>query len=145
MLQDLTLFTSAPLAASGSGLAGYAASDGQHIDYVGSDQNIYQLYWNNQAWLFQNVTSIAGAPAASSSSGLTALALSDGQHIFYVAGDEHLNQLYWNNQNWLDQDLSVMASFSVNDSGLVSLSVGSFTATTCFGPSTNTACTGQPV
>src|SRR5438105_2634500 len=38
-----------------------------------------------------------------------------------------------------------MASFSVNDSGLVSLSVGSFTATVCFGPSTNTACTGQPI
>src|SRR5205823_6093764 len=145
MVQDLTAFTGAPLAASGAGLAAYPFTDGQHIDYVGSNQNVYQLYWNNQAWLFQNLTSIAGGTAASSGAGLAEFAVSDGQHIFYIGSNQHLSQLYYNNQSWLNQDLSNLASFAVNDSGLVSLKVNTFTATACFGPSTNIACIGQPV
>ena len=59
----------AMLSASGSRIASYAVTDGEHVYYIGSEQHVHQLYYGG-SWIYQDLTAFTNAPlAASGSSG----------------------------------------------------------------------------
>jgi RHS repeat-associated protein len=153
--QDLT--TTAPYLPGAAGSAMTTISDtlpsmgtAEHLFYLGSDQHIYQMYFsgNTFIWAGEDMTALTGGILASAGSGLASLA--DGgsnEHVYYVSADQHVHHFWFRTSLWLwvDQDLTGIATPSTADAGIVSLTVGSFTATACYGNSTNPACTGQPV
>jgi len=82
-------------------------------------------------------------PAVAAGSPLNALATANGVIVYYLSSNSHviaLNTSQGFSDTW--QDLTALAA---PDSGTVSLSVGRFTATACFGLSSGSACNGQPV
>ena len=86
-----------------------AVTDGDHIYYIGSEQHVHQLYYNNQYWADQDLTSMSNGPLAASGSGLAGYSASDGQHIYYMAANQHVHHLIYAN-GWVDQDLTAFTS-----------------------------------
>jgi RHS repeat-associated protein len=145
--QDLTAAAGAPVAAAGSALASYQV--GQQLQWYFLDTNnhvdhiICVVGSTSCSW--QDLTTATGSPAAAAGSALTAFAdPSTLSYWAYVGSNQHVYEGYWTG-NFGYNDLNATAPKEVADSGTVSLNIGSFTATACFGPSTNPACTGQPV
>ena len=63
-LNDLTKTTQAPTPAPGAELACYAFEDQetQHVIYIGGDNHIHELYWDNKGWHHNDLTIAAHAP-----------------------------------------------------------------------------------
>jgi hypothetical protein len=101
----------APLAKPGSPLDGYATefSQQQHVNYIGVDNHIYELYYIN-VWKFSDLTQGAGAPATSPLSTLHgyATAFNQQQHVNYIGSDGHVHELVYDGA-WKHNDLSAMA------------------------------------
>jgi RHS repeat-associated protein len=151
---DLTNYSGASgVAASGSALTSFPMNDGsEHSMYLGSNHHVYQMMYdlNLAEYINEDLTTASGTSTlAATGSALTSFGLSAGNpgHIQYLDANGHINHLYWNGTSWQNQDLTAVANSSstVFDSGVVTLSVGGFTATACFGNSTNSVCNGQPV
>jgi hypothetical protein len=108
--QDLTAETGGAVAVSGSALTSFFDTWGEHVFYVGSDGDVYQLY-NGSGWLDQNLMSLTACGcAANLSSGLTSFADSTGDHLFYEGSAGHLRQMYWTDAaGWSAQDISEAA------------------------------------
>ena len=115
--QDLTAGTGNTLAASGSALAQFFDSfGGQHIVYLGRNQHVYQLYWNDDtgAWSNQDLTAATGNTLAAAGSALTAFLgrvfsnNSDSEDIIYLGTNGHVYQLWFNpsSASWTNQDLT---------------------------------------
>jgi RHS repeat-associated protein len=155
--QDLTAAAAgSPQASTGTGLESIVNSGGcPHIRYVATNQHVNDLFLGNisggcsSTWSIQDLSAMTGNTLASSTSPLTSVGVAgDGlQHVFYLTGVSHLDRLYWNTSGTLlNQDLTTTVTASgTDDSGTVSLDVGSSTATACFGKSSNSACAGQPI
>ncbi len=140
---DLTSVVSAP-AASGNAIAGFTDSGGaQHWTYFGSNLHAYNFWWNG-SYGYQDATAGAGAPAAASGSALAGFKdPNSGQHWTYFGSNQDVYNVWWSG-SYGYQDINTAADL-VYDSGIVSLTVGGFKATACYGSSGNAACTGQPV
>ena len=122
--QDITLsaalssgppFLLPPLPEVSSDLASFADNSGEHVFYVNSSSEIYQLYFNG-SWSAQDLSQQAGAPQAE----LSALAASSdrfGEHVFYVSpGSQHVEQLYLPyGGKWINQDITAAASAPGSD------------------------------
>ena len=66
-------------------MSSFAIGDGQHVYYIGSDQHVHQLYYNNSSWSDQDLTNFAGDASAASAIGISSFAISDGQqHVYYL-------------------------------------------------------------
>lgn len=115
--QDLTADTGNTLAAAGSALAEFLDSyGGQHVIYLGRNQHIYQLYWDdaNGVWSNQDLTAETGNTLAASGSASTAFLgrvfenNHDSQDIIYLGTNNHVYQLWFNPSaaSWTNQDLS---------------------------------------
>lgn len=149
--QDQTSFSGASVAvASGSALTTFAMSDAtEHAAYVGTNQHVYQIVYSPTAgtWTNQDLTSLAGTTTlAAAGSALTSFGPSDGNlaHIQYLDANAHLNHLYYTGSGiWQNEDVVVTVNSTVADSGTVSLTVGTFTVSACFGGSTSQGCSGQ--
>src|SRR6266481_1434272 len=118
--------------------------------YLGSDQHVYELYnWSSGntpgGWHRNDLNGITGGAAFSGNTLFTYKDASGLTNVFYESSDQHLRH-FWCCQSgtWVADDVSA-ATVTAYDSGTVSLNVGGFTATVCFGNSTNTACSGKPV
>lgn len=145
---DITANTGNTLPATGSQLSASVASDGTtHVFYLGSNQHIYQLLCCTSNWQNQDLTAIAGNTLALTGTALTSTGLAGGgniTHLYYQSGTLHLNHLSLGpSSSWTNEDLSLSESTLVPDSGIVSMTAAGFTASACFGPSTNPACSGQ--
>jgi microsomal dipeptidase-like Zn-dependent dipeptidase len=97
--------------APGSSLNSYvAASQGEHVIYVGTDRHIYKLSYSPATNQWQNVNMTAGfAVTAAASSGLTSFVKDDNsEHVFYVGTDGHVYQLLYSPAvgRWVNQDLT---------------------------------------
>jgi hypothetical protein len=115
--QDLTAGTGNTLAASGSALAQFFDSfGGQHVVYLGRNQHVYQLFWDDATgtWSNQDLTATTGNTLAASGSPLTAFLgrifskNRDSEDIIYLGTNGHVYQLWFNpsSGSWTNQDLT---------------------------------------
>ncbi len=127
---------------------------GPSIFYFGSNQHLDDILWNGSAWVNADVTSLANTTVvAASGSSLSShgTAGSYTYNLFFEGGNQHIYHTYYNPgaPGWFNEDPLVAASNFVVDSGTISLTIpnggSNFTATVCYGVSTNPICAGQPV
>jgi RHS repeat-associated protein len=124
------------------------------IFYFGSNQHLDDIYWNGSAWVNADVTSLANTTVvAASGSSLSShgTAGPNTYNLFFEGSNQHIYHTYYNPgaPGWFNEDPLVAASNFVVDSGTVSLTIpnggSKFTATVCYGVSTNPFCAGKPV
>jgi RHS repeat-associated protein len=128
---------------------------GPQAYYLGSNQHLDDINWNGSAWVNTDLTSLSGSSAVpAAGSALSSHGTSGGNtsNIFFEGTDQHIYHTYYKPSapaGWLNEDLLTIASNYVIDSGTVSLAIpngiSNFTATVCYGVSTNPFCAGKPV
>jgi RHS repeat-associated protein len=136
--QDITSSFGGVLAAGGTQFVSPSTGDFYYLDSSGHLRQITLLSSDTWAgWTNADITGISGAPAAG---GNFLAASSTSTTLLYVDSGQRLTSSSYNNTNqWWDLSLSPGIAY---DAGTVSLSVGGFTATACYGASTNQACNG---
>ena len=102
--------TISPLfAVAGSHLDGYATTfnNQQHVNFIGNDNHVYELFYDGNQWHHNNLTSLAGAPAADPASSLDGYetAFNSQQHVNFLGPDNHVHELYYSN-GWQHNDLT---------------------------------------
>jgi hypothetical protein len=117
---DPTSLAGGPVAASGSALTSYDDAGVMHVFYLGTNNNVYELYWvSGTTWHSDDPTSLGGAPVATSGSALTSF-FGDGSgvmHVFYLNG-QNIHELYWNGGSaWHTDDPTSVAGAPLNASG----------------------------
>ena len=126
---------------------------GPSIFYFGSNQHLDDIYWNGSAYVNADVTSLANTTVVAASGSFISSHGTAGPNtynLFFEGGNQHIYHTYYNPgaPGWFNEDPLVAASNFVVDSGTVSLTVpngsSNFTATVCYGVSTNPICAGQP-
>ena len=112
---DLTKLAGGILPAAGSALDGYWRSDGsQHVNFVGTDRHLHEMYTNPQIakWEDNDLTKLAGGILLAAGSALDGYWGSDGsQHVNFIGTDGHLHEMYTNPKiaKWEDNDLTAFA------------------------------------
>jgi len=149
---DFTAFSGATnVAAVQTGLTNQIAPQ---IFYFGSNQHLDDIYWNGSAWVNADVTSLANTTVVAASGSSLSSHGTAGPNIynlFFEGGNQHIYHTYYNPgaPGWFNEDPLASASNFVVDSGTVSLTIpnggSNFTATVCYGVSTNPICAGQAV
>jgi hypothetical protein len=94
---DLTGVTGAPPSVSNIP-AGYVfVTEGTlHVDYLGTDEHIHELWWSNSGWHHNDLTIAATAPLGISNATAYFFAAERTQHVFYISGaDHHVVELRW--------------------------------------------------
>lgn len=80
--------------------------------YLGDDQHIYQLGWNNGVWNYVDVTQAAGAPPTNGGA-MVATTVRDisEPRVYYISPNQHIHELSWSDQNnqWSYRDLKMDA------------------------------------
>src|SRR5215471_6156953 len=121
----------------------------ESIFFFDPNQHIHESYaHNDERWTDVDYVATFGLGLGGSGSKLISYATPAplDLHVHYVRSNQHLYDLYHNSTTgWSEQDVNTVAQLAVPDSGTVSLNVGGYTATACFGPSTNPICNGQNV
>jgi hypothetical protein len=89
----------APLAVSGSALTSFIDNGVMHVFYLGTNNNVYELYWANPTWHSDDPTSLSAAPVAASGSALTSFANTSGSgdtgmHVMDLGTNEHVDALH---------------------------------------------------
>ena len=98
--------------AAGGALTSFADSYGEHAYYIGADQHVHQLYFDNKTWVDQDLTAATKGPEAANGSALSSFDDSYGEHAYYIGADQHVHQLYFSG-TWVDQDLTAWVLASV--------------------------------
>jgi hypothetical protein len=106
-VNDLTAATGAPLAQNNRVAAGYVfPSQGtQHVNYIGVDNHIHELWWDTSGWHHNDLTTAAGAPDASGSP--FGFMFAGNQEVLFRGVDNHIHELSWNSAGWHDSDLTI--------------------------------------
>jgi len=113
---DMTAASGATVAArSGTPLAAWSDSQGIHEVYIGTDNHIYDLYYNGSTNSNStlDLTSLAGGPGAAGNSALTSN--TSGGGIVYQSPDGHIHQIWWwaANSRWVDNDMTAAGAATV--------------------------------
>jgi hypothetical protein len=105
-LRDLTQLTHAPI--TGGPPFGYPfrAQSTQHVNYVGTDGHVHELWWRDDTWQHNDLTAATGAPAAADQPCGYAFEAQNTQHVIYVGVDRHIHELWWNADGWHHNDLT---------------------------------------
>ena len=108
--------------AAGTALDSYWQADGgQHVNFVGTDGHVHELYIHSGAtWEDNDLTAAAGSGViVAAGSPLDGYFGSDtSQHINFIGTDGHVHELYANpGEGWRDNDLSVAAGGALPASG----------------------------
>ena len=102
-----------PLPIAGSPIEGYRLSnDSQHVNYIGTDKHVHELYITaGAAWVDNDLTEKAGAVPPNATSALEGYRLSDdSQHVFFIGTDNHVYELYITaGAGWIYNDLTALA------------------------------------
>jgi len=119
---DLTSATGAPLAYGeyAMGASGYvfAAQGTQHVNYLGEDFHIHELWWDGSGWHHHDLSNASGAgPANGNAFPVGYVFASQGtQHVNYLGPDSHIHELWWDNKGWHHNDLTVSSGAPVSTS-----------------------------
>jgi hypothetical protein len=99
---NLTAATGAPLAYAGFRPTGYGfdaqatqPAATQHVDYVGTDSHIHELWWNASGWRHNDLTAATGAPLSISNPAGYVFVEQATQHVVYNAENHHIIELSW--------------------------------------------------
>jgi hypothetical protein len=108
---DLTTLAGAVAPTPGSALTGYPLSDNsQHVFFIGTDNQVHELFIAGAGWADNNLTTLAGAVAPTPGSALVGYPLSDNsQHVFFIGTDSHVHELFIAGAGWADSDLTTLA------------------------------------
>lgn len=105
--EDLTLATRSPAASDAEMVCGYvlAAEPTQHVDFVGGDGHVHELWRGDGAWQHSDLTAAAGAPPAQATTQPASYAAEDGpgrptQHVLFVGTDAYVHELWWAAPDW---------------------------------------------
>jgi hypothetical protein len=107
---NLTVLTAAPkIGGNPTGWA-FEARGTQHVTYVGVDQHIHELWWDQSGgWHHHDLTNATTAPLAQLNTNTSPYVLpSKGtQHVIYVGVDKHVHELWWDQSGgWHHHDLT---------------------------------------
>ncbi|HET9182504.1 MAG TPA: RHS repeat-associated core domain-containing protein [Candidatus Angelobacter sp.] len=117
---------------AGSSLTSFSDSFGEHLLSIGSDQHVYQAYWNGSSWANQDLTALSGGALAIPGSPLTSYTidlspwnLGQNENVFFLCANQHICSLWWTSTtgNWVYQDITAAI-------GGVAAAVGSTLAST---------------
>jgi hypothetical protein len=110
-VNDLTVAAGAPLAYSrySYGPSGYVFDDTQHVNYLGQDFHIHELWWDSNGWHHNDLTIAAGADPANDDAVPIgyAFASQGTQHVIYLGSDAHIHELWWDSNGWHHNDLTL--------------------------------------
>jgi len=100
----------APPAEAGA-LDGYITPGGnQHVDYIGTNGDIYELYYNGSRWIATNLNTAAGDPQPARAGALDGYITPGGnQHVDYIGTNGDIYELYYNGSRWIATDLNTAA------------------------------------
>ncbi|WP_431247046.1 hypothetical protein [Leifsonia xyli] len=113
---DLTAQTGAPPVSPCETIHGYVfpGEGTQHVDYVGTDGHVHELWWNPSGWHHNDLSAAAGAttPALAGSSP-ACYAFESGlfqpvatQHVWYAGTDSLLHELWYASGAWHVNDVA---------------------------------------
>jgi hypothetical protein len=105
---DITFATGGTPAATNSALTDWFVSSSGHATYYqGTNQHVYELFWNGSAWSTGDVTAGGGGISTSSGSGLAVIGGAEpGKAVYYVGNNQHVYELYWSGSAWSNGDLT---------------------------------------
>ncbi|MGA9675766.1 MAG: hypothetical protein WBR28_11135 [Mycobacterium sp.] len=118
---DLTSLADGFVPNAGRALAGYWGSDNsQHVNYIGSDDHVHELYAHPGAagWVDNDLTALSGGAAPLVGYPTTALVgywgSDSSQHVNFVSwtgSEAHVHELYIapGAAGWVDNDLTALA------------------------------------
>jgi hypothetical protein len=104
--KDLTAATGAPLSQVNRNAPGYVfPSQGtQHVNYLGVDNHIHELWRDGSGWHHNDLTAVTGAPDSQSEP--AGYMFSGTQHVNYLGADNHIHELWWDSAGWHENDLT---------------------------------------
>jgi len=105
---DLSATTGSPFP-DASGLAAYVfVGEGtQHVDYIGQDHHVHELWWSTDGWHHEDLTAASGAPVlASSIQCAYAFEAQRTQHVVCAGDDGTMHELWWASDGWHYSDLT---------------------------------------
>lgn len=85
----------------------------QHVLFVGSDQHVHELWWDNSGWHLEDLTEHTGAPLATGAVHAYPFDPAPNvpeptQHVLYIGFDSHVHELWWDSTGWHHNDLSTV-------------------------------------
>jgi hypothetical protein len=102
-----TVATGAPNAAGDPFSYPFNSQGTQHVNYLGGDGHVHELWWDAAGWQHNDLTVATGAPtSASNPHGYVFVALNT-QHVNYCGTDGHIHELWWNSAGWNHNDLTI--------------------------------------
>jgi hypothetical protein len=105
-LTDLTNASGAPLTASEPTNYSFWQQGTQHINYLGTDGHVHELWWNYEnGWHHNDLTNATSAPLGQLPSGYVFLE-QETQHVVYRGNEGHIHELWWDNSGWHHNDLT---------------------------------------
>ncbi len=110
---DLTLLTNSTPMSTAGGLDGYVTTPNsqQHVNYVGTDSHVHELWYDGQHWNHNDLTNASGGAAlAAPYSGIDGYesAFNGQQHVNYLGVDGHVHELWFQSQ-WGRNDLTAIS------------------------------------
>jgi hypothetical protein len=114
---DLTTATGAPLAQTNRIAAGYVfpAQGTQHVNYIGTDNHIHELWWDHNGWHHNDLTTASGAPNANGEP--AGFMFAGTQQVVFRGADNHIHELSWDSSGWHDTDLTIASGALVTSYG----------------------------
>src|SRR5262249_52572030 len=148
--QDITANSGSASPAAGSAITSMVDNNGLVRAYfVDGNQHVHETWCCSSGNSFDaDLTGSLNTNAAAAGTRLTSFGMVAGNpvHVHYLGTNQHVYNMYLTGGGgWANQDITSAATVIVSDAGTVSLNVGSFKATACFGNSSNSTCTGQPL
>jgi hypothetical protein len=109
---DLTHVSQAPSAATEPTNYSFWEQATQHINYLGTDDHVHELWWNYEnGWQHNDLTYQTGAPLGRSGALPSGYVFRDQgtQHVVYQGGDGIIHELWWDNTGWHHNPLTMGA------------------------------------
>ena len=109
---NLTAAAGAPLAQGNRNASGYVfPSQGtQHVNYLGLDNHIHELWWDNNGWHHNDLTAITASPESTAAGPEpVGYVFSGTRHVNYLGADNHIQELWWDSSGWHHNDLTSAA------------------------------------
>jgi hypothetical protein len=109
---DLTNATGAPDAQTNRNTNAYvfAAKGTQHVNYVGVDSHVHELWWDNNGLHHHDLTNATGAPHTDDEA--AGYVLAGTQHVVFRGVDTHVHELWRDTGVWYHHDLTVATGSS---------------------------------
>jgi hypothetical protein len=78
----------------------------QHVNYLGADGHVHELWWDTNGWHAADLTAATGAPAAAGRPAGYVFDNQGTQHVNYRGTDGHVHELWWDASGWHAADLT---------------------------------------